>query len=506
MNSIQKRSGILLHPTALPGPFGIGEIGPQAYEFIDNLCEMGQSIWQILPLGPTDPSFSPYSLMSTFAGNHLLISFELLVEDGLLAPEEISRISAFNSRRVDFHAVLSYKMPILNKVCNNFENLVSPEMRKSFNEFCKNNNYWLDDFSKFWALKHENLQKSWIDWESEKISNPELVNNAKIIQFLFYDQWSRLQKYCRDRQISIIGDMPIYVGYDSADVWANSELFQLDESRKMQFQSGSSPCKYNDEGQIWENPLYDWAKNEEDNYKWWKLRFKKLFDMVDIARLDHFIGYERYYKIPTDQSTAIQGEWLPGPGEKLFQSLISKFNNFKVIAEDLGDITEEVIKLRDKFNFPSMRVLQFDLENIETESNYSNNSILYTGTHDNDTLRGWFNSLPENDPKRKILNQEKLLESFNCSWENIHWKLIYYTLSTSSNTVIIPLQDILGLDSAGRFNTPGTISDNNWTWRFEKGQLTEIIKQKMADLTIANKRKPSMINNQNKQPVMAVEL
>ena len=506
MNKHQKRSGILLHPTALPGPYGIGDLGPEAYKFIDNLSKMGQSIWQILPLGPTDPSFSPYSLMSTFAGNHLLISLELLVKNGLLSPEDISSLPILNNRRVEFDAVIRYKMPILNKVCGNFEKLASLEIWKSFNEFCNNNDYWLDDFSKFWTLKQENMEKSWIEWESEKINNPELVNNAKIIQFLFHDQWSRLQKYCRDRQISIIGDIPLYVSYDSADVWANNELFQLDESGNMQFQSGSPPCKYNDEGQIWENPLYDWAKHEEDNFKWMKLRFKKLLEMVDVARLDHFIGYKRYYRIPIDQSTAMQGEWLPGPGKILFQELLSKMQNIKVIAEDLGDITKDVIKLRDQFNFPGMQVLQFELDTVGFKSSYPENSVVYTGTHDNDTLRGWFNSLPERDPTGRILNQEKLLDSFNCSCDNIHWEIINYALRTSSNTVIIPLQDILGLDSAGRFNTPGTISDKNWTWRLEKGQLTEIYKNQMVDISITNKRKPSMMINQNKQSVMADEL
>ena len=493
MNNKQRRSGILLHPTALPGKFGIGEIGPKAYQFIDDLCEMSQSFWQILPIGPTDRSFSPYSLMSTFAGNHLLISLELLVEDGLLSTKDINCHPVFNSGKIEFQKMIEFKTPLLKKVCQNFEEHSSQDIRNLYEIFCINNDYWLNDFSRFWAFKQENGQKSWIDWGSREIKNPLLVNYAKIIQFLFHKQWDQLRKYCQNRQILIIGDMPIYVSYDSADVWANSELFELDESNKMRFQSGSPPCKYNEEGQIWENPLYNWPVHEKDNFKWWKMRFKKLIDLVDIVRLDHFIGYERFYKIPINQPS-LKGEWIPAPGSKLFKSLLSKLKKIKVIAEDLGDISEDVIKLRNKFNFPSMRVLQFDLENNEINLNDIEDSFLYTGTHDNNTLIGWFESLPYDCRNGREISQEKLLDNFKCKSKNIHWELINYAMNSRNNIVVIPVQDILGLDSCSRFNTPGTISDLNWTWRLDERKLTPIIKQKMADISKSNKRNLMIMN------------
>jgi len=360
MNKHKRQSGVLLHPTALPGPYGIGEIGPYAYRFVDHLSDMGQTLWQILPIGPTDFHNSPYSSMSTFAGNHLLISLDLLVEDGLLDFKILEGYQAVDLHKIIFNDVINFKLPILKQVGRNFDKKASVEMKISFEQFCIDQSYWLDDYSRYWALKEENDQKSWFEWKLRTVQNTEYVHEAKVIQFLFHDQWHRLRQYCRGKGIQIIGDMPIYVGYDSADVYANPELFQLDSEGRMIYQGGCPPCEYQEEGQLWGSPLYNWQNHEKTNFEWWQRRFKKLFEMVDIIRLDHFIGYAKYYRVPITDQTAHNGEWIQAPGDKLFQVLDSTIMDFNVIVEDLGDVTEDIISLRETYHFPGMRVLQFE--------------------------------------------------------------------------------------------------------------------------------------------------
>ena len=497
--NLNRKSGILLHPTALPGPYGIGEIGPHAYRFIDDLVDMGQSLWQILPIGPTDIYNSPYSSISTFAGNHLLISLDLLIEDGLLDSSFSNKYKRINSDKILFNDVIDFKMPILKEVSKNFSIKASIEMKILFKKFCIDNLFWLDDYSQYWALKEENKQKSWIDWNLKTVQNTENLYQAKVIQFIFHDQWNRLHQYCKDRGIQIIGDMPIYVGYDSSDVYANHHLFKLDSLGKMIYQGGCPPCKYQEEGQLWGNPLYDWIIHEETDFKWWKERFQKLFEMVDTIRLDHFIGYVKYYRIPISNKTARNGEWIEGPGDKLFDALKAMFINFNVIAEDLGDVTDDVINLRDKYNFPGMSVLQFEIENMLEEVDFPKNSIVCTGTHDNDTLLGWFDSLSDGAINEKVFTKAKLLELFKCTREEIHWKIINYAFKTSSDTVIIPIQDILEESSSSRFNIPGTLSTNNWSWRMQEDDLTESIKTKLLELVKNNKRNDYIISNSQKE-------
>ena len=493
--NINQTSGILLHPTALPGSYGIGEIGPHAYKFIDDLTDMGQKLWQILPIGPTDIYNSPYSSTSTFAGNPLLISLDLLIEDGLLSFSELKNYKKDNSSRILFENLIRFKMPILKEVSKNFEVNASPDMKLLFKEFCVDQSYWLDDYSEYWALKEENKQASWIEWESRTVKDTKNIYEAKVVQFIFHDQWSRLRGYCQDKGVKIIGDMPIYVGHESADVYANQILFNLESSGKMIYQGGCPPCEYQNEGQLWGNPLYNWRNHEETNFLWWKKRFKKLFDMVDIIRLDHFIGYIKYYRIPFNSDTAHNGEWVQAPGDKLFDSLKSIFPNFNVIAEDLGDVTDDVIRLRDKYNFPGMSVLQFEMEGMSELTDFPKNSVVCTGTHDNDTLLGWIESLSESSADQKVLTKNKLLELFKCSKNKIHWEIINYALGTSSNIVTIPIQDILGESSLSRFNTPGTLSVNNWSWRMREQDLTQAIKNKLLELTNNNKRNTCTIDN-----------
>ena len=494
MNLASKhKSGILLHPTALPGPYGIGDIGPSAYKFIDDLHDMGQSLWQILPIGPTDYYHSPYSSISTFAGNHLLISLDLLVEDRLL--ESLDVPVEFNSQKVEFDNVINFKISILKEVSKNFGVNASPPMKKKFKKFCIKNSYWLDDYSKYWALREENNHISWIRWESRDPNDINLVLEAKIIQFIFHDQWNRLRDYCRNKGVKIIGDMPIYVSYDSADTYSNRNLFQLDELGSMIFQSGCPPCEYQKKGQLWRTPLYHWENHEKTNFEWWQRRFKKLFAMVDIIRLDHFIGYAKYYRVPITDQTAHDGKWIQAPGDKLFQVLDSTIMDFNVIVEDLGDVTEDIISLRETYHFPGMRVLQFEFGQMSLVKDLPENSVVCTGTHDNDTLLGWFESLPVKSSDGDMLTQNKLLQFFQCTKENIHWEIISYALNTTSNTVTIPLQDILGENSSGRFNVPGTSNPDNWSWRMEEGKLTKPLKTKLGELTERHNRNTSAVIN-----------
>jgi len=488
MSVLEKRqSGVLLHPTALPGAHGIGDLGPSAYKFIDNLHNMGQSLWQVLPLGPTDYYNSPYSLISTFAGNHLLISFDLLIEDGLLDSSVLNQSIAFSTQKIDFKNVIDFKIKVLKEVSKTFEVNASSLVQKQFQDFCIKNSYWLDEYSKYYALLEENKGSSWIDWQSENL-NEKLVYESKVVQFLFHKQWDELHHYCKRKKIRIIGDMPIYVGYDSADVFYNKNLFQLDDKGKMIFQAGCPPCEYQEKGQLWGNPLYNWEYHEETNFIWWEKRFKKIFEMVDVVRLDHFIGYAKYYRIPNDGSSAENGEWIKAPGEKLFKILKNSIDEFNVFSEDLGDVTEDVIRLRDQFCFPGMHVLQFDFESIDLEKQRPHNSVLCTGTHDNDTLIGWFDSLPSDADDKTILTKDKLLKHFKCEINEIHWKIIDYAFSSSSNIVIIPIQDIYGENSTARFNTPGTLSSNNWSWRFQDNKINQSLKNKLAGLTKVHHR------------------
>ncbi len=472
-----RQSGVLLHPTALPSAFGIGDIGPEAYRFIDYLVEMKQALWQVLPIGPTDIYNSPYSSISTFAGNYLLISFDLLIEDKLLDHQKITNNTVSN--RINFDDVIKYKRFILDQVCKNFDKKASDSIKNSYNQFCLDNSYWLDDYSLFNGLKEANVQKPWMNWNIKKLRTNISVRNEKIVQFLFHKQWQRLRKYSNAKGIKIIGDMPIYVGYDSADVYYNRDLFQLDKNGEMLFQAGAPPCEYQSNGQVWGNPLYSWGANERNNFDWWKKRFKKLFEMVDIIRIDHFIGYAKYFRIPIADKVANNGEWLSAPGEKLFTMLESSIKNFNIFVEDLGDVSQDVINLREKYNYCGMQVLQFDLNNLADHKKIMKNSILYTGTHDNDTLIGWY---------KAYSNKADLLKHFKSNPKNIAWDIIKYAFNSESKMVIIPFQDLVGLDNNARFNIPGTLSNNNWSWRMNKEYINESIIEKFLKISNESNR------------------
>ncbi len=503
-----RESGILLHPTSLPGPYGMGDMGPSARAFADALVDMGQHLWQILPHGVTGYGDSPYQSFSTFAGNPLWISFDLLVEDGLLNRWHLDKFPSFPDDHVDYGQVIPARNAILRTVCRSFERLATPQQKQSFTEFCERNASWLEDFALFMALKEAHNLEPWHTWEPALVRRePEAlqnarrhyrtaIRNAKILQWIFDSQWNRLRLYCRDRGIKIIGDIPIFVAHDSADAWANPELFYIDDHGHCSVVAGVPPDYFSATGQLWGNPLYRWDIHKKQDYTWWAARLRKIFEMVDIVRIDHFRGFAGYWEIPGDAETAINGKWVPGPAHDLFHALKRHLGEVNIIAEDLGVITPDVDRLRDDFNLPGMRVLQFAFGNDAKAADYRPDSyppncVVYTGTHDNDTTVGWFKSEPGKDSTRSVEEIQKerqaILDYLGSDGSEIHWDLMALALRSKANTAVFPLQDLLGLGTEARMNVPGT-KGGNWQWRFRWEQLTPEIKQRMRSLAEATGR------------------
>ena len=472
-----KQSGILLHPTALPGPYGIGELGSEAYRFLDILEKMGHSLWQVLPLGPTDGTFSPYSSSSAFAGNPYLISTELLLEYGLIQESDI-RSPGFTDQGIDTENIDSFKMNLLFLASNHFLENPDLDMLNDFETFCNENSYWLDDYTRYCSIKIDNKGISWERWKDLNNKNDQLESMIKVIQFLFDLNWKKIRSYANKKGIQIIGDMPIYVSYDSCDVWSNRELFKLDKDGRMLYEAGCPPCDYNVDGQHWGMPVYNWEKHLESGFDWWNKRFKRMFSMLDILRIDHFIGFTRYYSIPINQSSR-DGFWSDSPGDKLLRSLSIDKNRYDIFVEDLGDVTREVVDLRDQYKLSGTRIVQFDLNDSLSRYDYSSDTVLYTGTHDNDTLIGWIESL--NEQQRHSVNNL-------FSEKDVHWELIQYAMDSRCNRVVIPLQDVLGLGSDNRFNTPGTLSKSNWVWRFNIQDVSQNMIDRMRVITENSRR------------------
>lgn len=495
-----RSSGILLHPTSFPSRFGIGDLGLEAYRFIDFLKESYQQYWQVLPLGPTAYGNSPYMCYSAMAGNPLLISPEKLLEEGLLAEEDFANLPAFSEEKLDFEQVLPIKVALLKKACENFKTNASPIQQREFAGFCDSKAYWLDNYALFMALKDDNQGASWHKWEPELVKRePEALDKVqrrlnaeifyyKFVQFEFFRQWSDLKSYANMRDIEIIGDIPIYVAHDSADVWAHPDIFALDEETgEAAEMAGVPPDYFSATGQLWGNPVYNWEELEKQDFKWWVQRFEAMLDYVDIIRIDHFRGFEAYWSVPHGEETAINGKWIEAPGEAFFEVIREKLGKLPVLAEDLGVITPEVEALRDKFEFPGMKVLQFafgsDPANPFLPFNYPRNAVVYTGTHDNDTTVGWFNTASDYE-------KQNLLLYLGCiSSEGIHWDLIRLALSSVANQAIIPLQDVLGLGNEARMNFP-SIPEGNWEWRYKAGALTEELSSRLKALTRLNGRAP----------------
>ncbi len=492
---LNRSSGILLHPTALPNDYGIGDLGNQAYKFIDFLAELKQEYWQILPLTIPEKGNSPYSPLSSFAGNPLLISYDKLIEEGLLDISDLSNISSYNEK-IDYFQVKQEKDNLLKKAFLNFS-----QNNEDYIKFCSN--HWLKDYSLFITLYEKNERRAWSEWidqEKKPTAQDKIELIAKyqseikyhnFVQFIFFQQWMKLKSYANKKKIKIIGDIPIYVSYNSADVWSNKEFFLLDNNANPQFISGCPPDDFNHDGQIWENPLYDWEMNKVSNYRWWKERIAYNLLISDMVRLDHFIGFTRYWSIPTQLFDAKQGEWKEGPGYDFFQNIKTSIPNLNIIAEDLGMLTQEVTDLKNKFNFPGMIVLHYALDDYSF--NYlelPQNTFIYTGTHDNNTSLGWWKEFAENHDliNKNISNSlAKINNNSHHNSDTISWDLITIAYASSCIAAIIPMQDILKLSQDYRMNRPG-LADGNWDIRIPQGYENMVDKRELLELLERNVR------------------
>jgi len=486
--SVVRTSGILLHPTSLPSPFGIGDLGPEAYKFVDFLVEAGQTLWQVLPLGPTGYGDSPYASYSAFAGNTLLISPERLVDDGLLDRTDLEEKPV---GPVDYGFAHQLKDKLLARAYERFSK--ADQLRSEFGEFVERQSYWLDDYALFRALKDEHGGVAWTEWGSTEGACERLksqVEAHQFYQFLFFRQWSWLRGYCHERGIKIIGDFPIFVAHDSADVWTNPEQFKLDSSGQPLVVAGVPPDYFSSTGQFWGNPLYNWPRMQEDGFKWWIERVRAIFAMVDVARVDHFRGFVAAWEIPAGDRTAENGHWVETPGRELFNSIRAALGELPIIAEDLGVITAEVNELRDELRFPGMRVIQFGFggdpkKSVDLPHNYVRNVVAYTGTHDNDTAVGWFNAVEGAGSTRsaKEIDEQRqfCLHYLKSTGAEIHWDFIRAVWGSVADRAIAPLQDVLGLGSEARMNLPNS-NEGNWSWRFEHGALTSDLAARLREL------------------------
>ncbi len=497
-----RASGILLHPTSLPGEYGIGDLGPNAYSFVNFLENAGQSYWQILPLGPTGYSDSPYQCFSAFAGNTLLISPEGLVEDGFLTPDQIAEHPSFASDRVDFGGVYEWKAKLLSSAFRGFQHSTSIDLRGKFETFQQENNWWLNDFALYKAVKASQDQKPWYEWPTPlKLRDQgaiaaaandlyEQILEQKFQQFLFFRQWLQLKEYANKHDIKIVGDIPIFVALDSADVWCNQDKFKLNPDGSPRVVAGVPPDYFSKTGQLWGNPIYDWDAMRKDNFHWWIARVAFTLRTVDIVRVDHFRGFAAAWEVPGGDETAENGRWVPVPGKELFMTLRQHLGELPVIAEDLGVITPDVEELRDGFGFPGMKILQFafggDAKNHDLPHNYVPNCVAYTGTHDNDTTVGWWRSQEGKGSTRdaKAISREHdyALQYLNTDGSEINWDLIRAVWASVANTAIAPLQDVLGVGNEGRMNLPASTS-GNWSWRYHESDLTDRSAERLKELT-----------------------
>lgn len=481
-----RKSGILLHPTSLYGKEGIGTLGDSLYEFINFLSKSKQKLWQIFPLGPTGYGDSPYQCFSAFAGNPYLIDLETLAKEDYLSFEDINIDFGDDVEKINYGLIYERKLPILKKAYINFKE------DDDFIKFEKDNSYWLEDFSQFSAFKEYFGGISWLEWPKEyknrdskalETLNSKLENEIKyfkFLQYIFFKQWKNVKAYANSKGIEIIGDIPIFVSMDSADAWSNNEIFQFDKDRNPVKVAGVPPDYFSATGQLWGNPLFDWDKLKETGYKWWIDRVKANLSLYDIIRIDHFRGFESYWSINYGEETAINGKWEKGPGMNLFNAIRESLGDLNIIAEDLGTLTDDVVKLKNDTGFPGMRILQFafsqDPENEYLPHNYDNNTVVYTGTHDNDTTNSWFSNL--ND-----IEKQEVREYINVYDDNgIVYGLIRAALSSVADIAIIPMQDYLNLGGFARINTPG-LAAGNWQWRLKNDGLSDELAKTISHLT-----------------------
>lgn len=490
----QRGSGILLHLISLPSKYGIGDMGPGARRFADFLSDSGQSFWQVLPLSPTDPGRGniPYTSASAFAGNPLLISPELLAAEGLLAEEDVQDAPDFPPGRIDYYAVIDFKEDLFKKAFERFKN---KKDRQDYESFCAGSEHWLEDYALFMAIKTHYDGAPWFRWPGE-IRNrqpravdrlrdelSEKIEEEKFLQYLFFHQWGLLREYCSGRGIKIIGDMPIYVDYDSVDVWVNPGIFKLDEKGEPLFVSGVPPDYFSETGQLWGNPVYNWDVLKERRYAWWIRRFDRNFSLYDMLRVDHFRGLVAYWEVGAGEKTAVNGEWIKVPTGDFFEVLLEHFEEFPVIAEDLGIITDDVREVISRCNFPGMKVLLFafgsDLPtNPYAPHNHIRNCVVYPGTHDNNTVRGWF----ENEAGEKERLRFFRYIGREVAAEEVSWEFIRLAMMSVADRVIFSMQDILGLGEESRMNRPATV-EGNYRWRMTSEQLSDSLAGKLLDMT-----------------------
>jgi 4-alpha-glucanotransferase len=492
----QRASGILLHPTSLPGPFGAGDLGADAYKFVDWLKAAGQTYWQVLPLGEIGPGNSPYMSSSAFAGSILLIDLVELAEHGWLNDDDLIPLPEFNADRANYELTKPFRIERLRRAAKRFFAQPNQKLHQAFVEFCELEQEWLHDYALFMAIAKQEEGREWSHWPHELVLREPLALRKvaidcadeiafwKFCQWGFARQWSNLKRYANERGVLIIGDVPIFVALQSADVWAHQTLFELNENGQPLVVAGVPPDYFSETGQLWGNPLYRWDAHEKTGYKWWIYRLKKALQLADLVRIDHFRGFASYWEVPTDAPNAIHGKWMPGPSEKLFKAFENAFPNLPIIAEDLGMITPDVIELRDQFQLPGMRVLQFafgeDESNHFLPHHYIPNSVAYTGTHDNDTSVGWWNSLPDH---QKSFVQQYL----SCDGHNIQWEMMRALSNSKANTVIYPMQDVFGLPNTCRMNYPG-LPEGNWEWRFTWGQIQHAQADAMLRMSVDHHR------------------
>ena len=497
-----RSSGILLHPTSLPGPYGIGDLGPEALRFADFLAEAGQTLWQVLPLGPTGFGDSPYQCFSALAGNPLLISPQRLEEQGWLDRSDLGDVRKFSEDHADFERVMPWKTALLQSAARRFFNGASFADRRRFDSFCQANAGWLDDFALFMALKQYHDGAVWSHWDTsirwresaalatwrEKLAEPFAVQ--KFQQFAFFSQWRELREYCRGRGIRLMGDLPIYVSHDSADVWGNPQHYHLDSDGNPTIVAGVPPDYFSATGQLWGNPIYRWDVLAHDGYRWWLDRFRAVLEMVDMIRLDHFRGFEAYWEVRATEPTAVHGRWVKGPGPALFDAARLALGELPLVAENLGVITPEVEAIRAEFGFPGMSILQFAFGNDAQAAsfrphNYPREVVAYTGTHDCDTTVGWWTSQGKGESTRSpedVRCEHGIARKYlNTDGSEINWAFIRALEASVADTVLIPLQDVLGLGSESRMNQPATLG-GNWRWRYRAEMLTPEIAGRLAEL------------------------
>ncbi len=500
---LPRSSGVLLHPTSLPGPHGIGDLGPEAYRFVDFLHYGGQKLWQVLPLNPTGYADSPFQGFSASAGNPLLISLDRLADKGLLGKNDLRSVPDFPVETVDYGAVTRFRMPLLQKAAQNFLRDASTEDRRQLEAFSQANATWLDDFALFMALKEAHDLVAWTKWSPDIASRQReamqhwceklapSVASQKVLQYEFFRQWQELRAYGRDRNIRIIGDMPIYVAHDSADVWSNREFFLLDERGLPLRSAGVPPDYFSATGQLWGNPIYNWPLLKRSGYEWWVARMRSAFRLYDFVRIDHFRGFEAYWEVLGNE-TAVNGRWVIGPGGDLFSALRKALGDLPIIAENLGVITPEVEAIRHEFGFPGMAILQFAFGNdpqapVFKPHNYVHDLVAYTGTHDNDTVVGWWTSGGSGDSTRRpedVVKEHAYARAYlGLKDDPINWVLIRSIMSSVANTAMVPMQDILGLGSQARMNLPGT-STGNWKWRMKPGAATNEIALRLRGMVL----------------------